>query len=63
MSTKEAVLELIRRIPDDVTVPDIMAELSVRQKIDEGLRQREAGQGIDHEEARKRLARWRSWRW
>jgi hypothetical protein len=30
MSTKDAVLELIRKLPDDVTVPDIMAELYVR---------------------------------
>jgi hypothetical protein len=37
MSTKDAVLELIRKLPDDVTVPDIMAELYVRQTIDEGF--------------------------
>ena len=58
MSTKEAVIEMIRRMPEDVTVPDIIAELYVRQKIDEGLRQLDAGQGIDHEAVKKRLARW-----
>ena len=58
MSTKEAVLELIRRMPDDVTVPDIMAELYVRQKIDAGLRQLDAGEGIEHEEVKRRLSRW-----
>ena len=58
MSTKEAVLELIRKLPDDVTVPDIMAELYARQKIDEGLRQLDAGQGVPHDEAMKRLAKW-----
>lgn len=58
MSTKEAVIEMIRRLPDDATVPDIMAELYVRQKVDEGLRQLDAGQGIPHEEVKKRLARW-----
>jgi predicted transcriptional regulator len=58
MTTKTAVLEMIQRMPDDVTVPDIMAELYVRQKVDEGLRQLEEGQGIEHEEVKKRLSKW-----
>lgn len=58
MSTKEAVIEMIQRLPEDVTVPDIMAELYVRQKIEEGLRQLDAGEGIPHEEAKKQLAQW-----
>jgi predicted transcriptional regulator len=58
MSTKDSVIEMIRRMPDDTTVSDIMAELYLRQKIDEGLRQLDAGQGIEHEEVKKRLARW-----
>ena len=58
MSTKEAVIEMIRRLPDDATVPDIMEELYFRQKVDEGLRQLDAGEGVPHEEAKRRLARW-----
>ncbi|HWE39593.1 MAG TPA: hypothetical protein VG406_23795 [Isosphaeraceae bacterium] len=58
MSTKEAVLEMIRRMPEESTVPDIIAELYVRQKVDEGLRQLDAGAGIDHEQVKARLARW-----
>jgi predicted transcriptional regulator len=58
MSTKETVIELIKRLPDNVSVPDIMAELYFRQKADEGLRQLDAGQGVTHEEAKKQLASW-----
>jgi predicted transcriptional regulator len=58
MSTKEAVLEMIQRMPDDTTIPDIMAELYFRQKVDEGLRQLDAGEGLPHDEAKKRLSRW-----
>lgn len=58
MSTKEAVIEMIRRMPDSSTVSDIMTELYVRQKIDEGLRELDAGKGIPHEEAKKQLAKW-----
>ncbi|MEX0701347.1 MAG: hypothetical protein WD069_04565 [Planctomycetales bacterium] len=58
MSTKEVVMELIQRLPDDVTVDEIMDELYARRKIEEGLRQLDEGQGIPHEEVKQRLARW-----
>ena len=55
MSTKQAVLEMIQRLPDDVEVVDIMDELYFRQKVDQGLRELDAGQGIPHEEVKKEL--------
>jgi hypothetical protein len=55
---KDDVIELIRRLPEDVTLPDIMEELYVRQKIDRGLAQLDAGQALSTEEARQRLRRW-----
>lgn len=58
MSTKDAVIEMIRRMPEDVSVPDIIAELYVRQKVDEGLRQLDANEGIPHEDAIRGLAKW-----
>ena len=51
---------MIERLPDDTSVEDIMAELYFRQKVDEGLRQLDAGEGIEHEEARRKLAKWLS---
>ena len=60
MSTKEAVIEMIKRLPDEVSVPDIIAELYFRQKVDAGLRQLDAGLGIPHDEAKKKLAKWLS---
>lgn len=56
MSTKEAVIELIRQMPDDATLSDIMAALYVRQKIDTGLRQLNAGEGIEHPEVKRMLS-------
>lgn len=58
MSTKEAVIEMIRKMPDDVTTADVVDELCVRMRIEEGLRQADAGDVIDHEEFKKRMARW-----
>ncbi len=54
-TVKQSVIEMIERLPDDASVEDIMAELYFRQKVDEGLRQLDAGEGIDHNEARRRL--------
>ena len=58
VSTKDAVIEMIRNLPDDVTLPDIMAELCFRQKVDQGLRELDEGQGIPHDQARERLGKW-----
>jgi hypothetical protein len=55
---KQSVIEMIERLPDDISVEDIMAELYFRQKVDEGIRQLDAGEGIEHEEAKKRLGKW-----
>jgi len=35
-----------------------MAELYFRQNVDEGLKGLDEGEGINHEEAKKRLNRW-----
>jgi predicted transcriptional regulator len=58
MSTRDAVIEMIKRLPEDVSVPDIMAELYFRQKVDQGLRELDEGLGILHEEAKQKLAKW-----
>jgi hypothetical protein len=60
MTTKDAVIEMIRQLPNEATVADIMAELYFRQKADQGLRQLDNGEGVDHEEAKRRLGKWLS---
>ncbi len=56
MSAKEAVLDFIRRLPDDMTASDILEELVVRQRIADGLAQLDHGQGVPHAEAKAVLA-------
>ena len=58
--TKEKVIELIRGLPDDITVDDIMEELYFKSQVDEGLAQLDRGEGIPHEDVEKRLSRWLS---
>lgn len=58
MTTKEKVIKMIKELPDDITISDIMAELYFRQNVDEGLKELDEGKGISHEEAKKQLDRW-----
>lgn len=57
MSAKEAVLDFVGRLPDDVTAGDILAELVTRQMIADGLAQLDRGEGVPHAAAKERLAR------
>ena len=53
--TKERVLEAVRALPEDATVEDAMERLYFLAKVEEGLRQVDAGQMVEHEEARRRV--------
>ncbi len=58
MSNKEIVLDLIRRLPNDVSLRDIAREIEFVAGVREGLAQLDKGQGIPIEEAEKRLGSW-----
>jgi predicted transcriptional regulator len=52
---KERVLEAVRDLPEDATVEEAMERLYFLAKVDEGLRQADAGETVSHEEARERI--------
>lgn len=54
-NVKERILEAVRDLPDDATVEDIMERLYFLAKLEEGLRQAEAGETVSQEEARRRI--------
>ena len=53
--TRDRVLEAVRDLPEDGTVEDAMERLYFLAKVEEGLRQAEAGQTMSAEEARQRI--------
>ena len=55
---KEEVIDLIRKLPEDATLTDIVEELYVRQKIEKGIAQLDAGESLSTEEVKQRLSRW-----
>ena len=54
-SAKDAARQIIERLPEQATWDDIMYELYVKQKIEEGLADIEAGRTIPHEEVKAEL--------
>jgi predicted transcriptional regulator len=56
---KREAIELIQRLPEDVTIQDIMEQLYFKQRVDKGLRDVAEGRVISHQELKERIARWR----
>jgi predicted transcriptional regulator len=55
--TKEKVLEVLRRLPEDATLDDVIERLCFVAKVERGLMQADKGQTIPHEEVKRGLAR------
>ncbi len=59
MSTiKESVISIVKEMPENATLEDIMESLYVKQKIIKGQSQLESGQFYTHEEAKEILKEW-----
>jgi len=54
-STKERIVEAMRSLPADATFDDAIERLVFLAKIEEGLAQLDAGQGIPHEDLKRRF--------
>ena len=57
-AVKEIVEEILEQLPDEATLEEVQYRLYVRQKIEQGLADVEAGRVISHDEVK-----WRSQRW
>jgi predicted transcriptional regulator len=53
---KDAVLELARQLPQECTWDEVMYRVFVRQKIDAGLKDADAGRTISHEDVFEEFA-------
>lgn len=56
---KAEALEMIKKLPDDVTTAVIMEELFFKQQVEKGLRDVTEGRVLTQEELKERIARWR----
>ena len=49
---------MIKNLPDDISLEDIIEAIYVRQKIEKGLKDSKEGNFYTHEEAKERLEKW-----
>jgi predicted transcriptional regulator len=56
-TTKEEAIQLISKLPEEVTWEDIMYRLYVKKKIEEGIKAVEDGRIVSHEEVKQLFAR------
>ena len=55
MKTKDAVRDLLDKLPDDCTLEDVLYHLYVLQAIDRGLADAEAGRTIPQDEVAEEM--------
>ena len=59
---KEEIIALIKKLPEDATIDDLMYHLYVKKKILTGIKEIKQGKVIPHdqvmENAKKRLEKW-----
>ena len=56
---KDEVIRMIEQLPDDCTLQQIQYHLYVREQVQEGLADIDAGRVVSHEAAKQTVAQWR----
>jgi predicted transcriptional regulator len=54
-TTKERILEALQGLAPDATVDDAIERLVFLARVEEGLAQLDAGQGVPHEDVKRRF--------
>jgi ABC-type cobalamin transport system ATPase subunit len=57
-SEKQAIMELIKKLPEDVTLSDIMHHLYLQDKLARAESQLDAGEGISHADIEVEAEKW-----
>lgn len=55
---KDEARKLLENLPEEVSWDDVMYELYVRKKIDEGIQAADEGKLISHDEVKKRFLKY-----
>jgi hypothetical protein len=56
-TVREDAKKLLESLPDEASWDDIMYEMYVRKKIDQGIIDADEGKRVSHEEVKKRFSR------
>ena len=55
---KESIMKMVKDLPDNVSLDEVMAELYFKSQVDAGVKELDEGKGISHEDVEKRMAKW-----
>ena len=58
MTDRDAVIDIIKRLPEDCSVRDMMYELYVYERITAGLADIRAGRVVPHEQVMQEVRAW-----
>ena len=58
MTIKELAKKVIDTLPDEANMDEIIHALYIKAKFDHGIDQIDKGEGISHDEAKKRMREW-----
>lgn len=53
--TRDRIIDEVRRLPADTTLRQVIDQLVLVARIEAGLAELDAGKGIPHDEAKRRL--------
>ncbi len=56
-TVKQKILQAVERLPDTATLEDAIERLCFLAKVEEGLRQSDAGETVPHAEAVRQIRR------
>ena len=55
MSTKDVLLELAEKLPQDASLADAIHEIAFRQAVEQGLAELDRGEGIPVEQVKEKI--------
>ena len=55
---KQSIQHVLDELPDDVDVDLLLDRIILLEKIDDAEKRLAAGEGVEHDEAKRRLASW-----
>ena len=57
-TAKDQVQQILEMLPEDASLEDIQYHIYVRQKIQQGMDDIDAGRVVSHAEVQRRLSKW-----
>ncbi len=58
MTTKQMVLQTVRKLPANASIEDAMEQLLFLAKVEKGVQQAEQGKTIPHAQVQERMRSW-----